>query len=144
MDSYVQEYSSLNTTMDEIDSFMDTLEQKTDNLYSELKQLLEDNKKARLSFTSDTAANDDSEQIAGEAKSQEMLASLSLHPTDDTTESKKTKSVTFDESTKSLGNNNATTEETKSTLDENSKEENGGEKVESSESQEEQASQCDA
>jgi len=99
VESYVQEYSSLNTAMDEIDSFMDVLEQKTDSLYSEIKQLVEDNRKARESMGSELSAKEsmgsvatstDTAQPIGGAeaeKSQELMGSLSLHAADDMTES---------------------------------------------------------
>ena len=41
------QYSSLNATMDEINSFMDALEKQNDNLFTKLQQLLENNQQTR-------------------------------------------------------------------------------------------------
>jgi len=110
VETYVEEYSNLNTTMDEIDSFMDSLEQKTDNLYSELKQLLEENRKARQEFSKEGSANAAQSADIETEKSQELIGALSLQVTDDTTECEKSNLDPSIDHSKCCGDNITTTD----------------------------------
>jgi len=110
VESYVEEYSNLNTTMDEIDSYMDVLEQKTDNLYSELKQLLEDNRKARQEFSKESAASAAEPTDTATEESQEMIGALSLQVMNDTTECDKSNPVSSNDHSKSCDDNVTTNE----------------------------------
>lgn len=47
---YFAEYSNLNSTMDEIDAFMSSLEQKNDSLYAKLQDLLHENRATLQAF----------------------------------------------------------------------------------------------
>lgn len=64
--AYAEEYLSLNTVIDEIDSYMDVLEARTDHLYSKLSEMLEDTKRERLTAGSscDAAAGGDGKSSA--------------------------------------------------------------------------------
>ena len=47
---YFLEYEHLNKTLDEIDSWMNTLESRNDSLYSQLQELLKSSKETRQEF----------------------------------------------------------------------------------------------
>ena len=44
----IAEYNSVNNALDEINAFMDVLEERSDNLFAKVQQLLEDSRHTRL------------------------------------------------------------------------------------------------
>jgi len=44
----IAEYNSVNNALDEISAFMDVLEERSDHLFAEVQQLLEDSRHTRL------------------------------------------------------------------------------------------------
>ena len=63
------EYSSLNATMDEINSFMDALERQNDNLFTKLQQLLENNQQTRQEMEAERL---EKEQVVDLEKNMEV------------------------------------------------------------------------
>lgn len=56
-----EEYSNLNSVMDEIDTFMNSLEQKNDSLCERLQDLLRENRAALQAFQAEREAKEKAE-----------------------------------------------------------------------------------
>ncbi|RVE65825.1 hypothetical protein OJAV_G00120740 [Oryzias javanicus] len=72
-----EEYAAINSMLDQINSYLDDLEERNDALNGKLHELLESNRQARLEFRAQLleSQNQEGQSIQGENQSAELSAS---------------------------------------------------------------------
>ncbi len=84
----VSEFKDLHDTIDKLDSCLDKLEQRNDDLYSRMKELLESSRQTRLEIQESQCAKDNSvsDSNSTEAKESAGTSEGQVQSTGNTTE----------------------------------------------------------